>query len=88
MIGSKALSCLLRTQLGDVGHVAGDAAFDHELAVHLDLGKDLLNADRKVLSVLLGVLLLDWYPGTVEVLVEGKGEQRQEKSADDQEGAA
>jgi hypothetical protein len=68
--------------------MACDAALDHELAVHLHLGKDLLNPHRKVLPVFLGVLLLDRHPGAAEVLVEGEGEQGEEEAANDKESPA
>ena len=87
MVGAEPLGSFLRADLLDVGHVAGDAALDHELAVDLDLGEKLLDLDREVLPILGGVLLLDGDPGPAQVLVEGVTEQQQEGDAHDQEGA-
>lgn len=88
MIRSQPRGCFLRPDLGDVGHVAGNAALHDELAVDLDLGKELLHLDGKVLAVLLGVTLLDRHPGPVVVLVKGVAEQDEEEQADDQEEAS
>jgi hypothetical protein len=88
MVGTKSLGRLLRADLGDVGHVAGDAALDHELAVDLDLGEELLHLDGKVLAVLRRVLLLDRRPRPAQVLVKGEAEQNQEGGADHEEGTS
>ena len=88
MVGAEPFGGFLRADLLDVGHVAGNAALDHELAVDLDLGKQLLNLDRKVLTVLGRILFLDRGPGAAQVLVEGVAKQHQEGDAHHQEGAS
>ena len=87
MVRTETLGRLLRTDLRDVGDVAGDAALDHELPVDLDFGEELLDLDGKVLAVLRRVLLLDRRPRTAQVLVKGEAEQQQERHAHRQEGA-
>jgi hypothetical protein len=87
MVGTESLGRFLRTDLGDVGHVAGDAPLHHELAVDLDLGEELLHLDGEVLAVLRRVLFLDRRPGAAEILVEGEAEQEQEGDTHHQEGS-
>ncbi len=87
MVGAEPLGRFLRTDFLDVGHVAGDAALDHELAVDLHLGKQLLDLDREVLAILCRVLFLDRDPRPAQVLVEGIAEQHEEGDAHHQKGA-
>ena len=87
MIAAQPGGSLLRTDLLDIRHVAGDAALDDELVVDLDLGEQLLHLDGEILSVLLRIFLLDPDPRPAEILVEGVAEQHQKEHAHHQEGA-
>jgi len=85
MVRTEPLGGLLGSDLRDIGHVAGDTALDNELTVDLHLGKGLLNADREVSAILLGVFLLDGYPGAAEVLVKGERQEGEEERAHHEE---
>jgi hypothetical protein len=72
VVGPQPLSGNLSSDLLDIRHVAADAALDLEVAVDLDLRKQLLHlTNREVGAILGGVPLLDRDVLVVGVLIEG-----------------